>query len=202
MRAVYVIGPSGSGKSTFVSNVLSESGISLGPNRLIHTYTGSRLGKPVPVTMTGHAMRFGDRYIGEYLGVMRESFPGTDGLTANCGMVATDWALRSSVGSVIAEGAKLGTRRFLAALSVSFDLMVVSLDAPDEELLRRRAERESKTTEANALRTAVRSRRLTEELKERGYYVLDVDSSNVNSWTGAIKKASLWITHSKGAIAQ
>lgn len=201
MRAVYVIGPSGSGKSTFVSEVISNSGITFGPNESVHTCMSSRLGKPFPVTITGHTMYCDGKYLGKYIGVMREYFPGSDGLISNSSITATDWALRASFGSVLAEGSKLGTRRFLAALEVNFDLMVVSLDATEEELFRRRSERESKTTEDNALRTVARSRRLAKDLKNLGYYVLDVDSASVDSWNMAVKKASEWLVQ-KGTTAQ
>ena len=40
MRSVYVIGPAGSGKSSLVQEILDGGGYKLGPNRLLHTYTG------------------------------------------------------------------------------------------------------------------------------------------------------------------
>nr|DAS64524.1 MAG TPA: P-loop Nucleotide Kinase3 [Caudoviricetes sp.] len=193
MRSVYVIGPAGSGKSSLVQEILDGGGYTLGPNRLLHTYTGLRLGKPVPVTMTGHAMMRDGQPVGEYLGVMRDQFPGTDGLTANCGMVATDWVMRGGSPIILAEGSKLGTRRFLAALDVCTDALIVSLDASDEELKRRRDSRPEKTTEDNALRTAVRCRNLTQELEDRGYNVLRVNSKDVVEWKAARGRCIMWL---------
>ena len=193
MNSVYVIGPAGSGKSTFMSEILDGGGYVLGENRVLHTTYSQRLGKPHRVPLFGHVLMQNGVYVGEYLGVMRDRFPGTDGLMSNCGITATDWVLRGGSPRILAEGHKLGTRRFLAALDVCSDLMVVSLDAPDEELKRRLEARPEKTTEDNALRTVARCRNLTKELEGRGYNVLRVNTADVVEWKAARGRCIMWL---------
>ena len=71
-RSVYVVGGAGAGTSTFTSRLLGE--YTFGPLADLHTAQNSRGSN---ITLRGHMVE-DDLLL--YLGVMREAFPGTDGL--------------------------------------------------------------------------------------------------------------------------
>lgn len=180
-RALYVIGGAGTGKSTFMESLLLRAGAELGPLEEFHALRN----KKNLVKLRGHTAAPSG---GVYLGVMRESFPGSDGLDRVCGPVGEAWldTVRPLPPFIVGEGATLATRRFLAALARNSALLVVHLEAGEAERQRRFAERGSAQDPSFVRATATRAANLAEWCGENGMSVLPVDTEDEACWDLAL----------------
>lgn len=190
MKAVYLVGGAGTGKSTFTQQVLNEMGAELGP---LEDLDSERNAKAL-VTLRGHRTSDG----GLYLGVMRDSFPGTDGLDRASSPVGEKW-LRAGEDRpryLLGEGATLATQRFLTALFECTDLLLVHLVCPPDEVQRRFAERGSDQNPNFVKTTVTRSANRAAEISAMGGTVLTVQTDHDLSWDIAV---DLVVDHLKGA---
>lgn len=183
MRSVYVIGGAGTGKSTFTQAVLTELGAGLLPLEDLLTLPN----KKNDVTLRAHRLTDG----GMYLGVMRDSFPGTDGLDRASSPVGEAW-LRAGEGLpryLLGEGATLATTRFLTALQECSNLLLVHLECDPVEVERRFGERGSNQNPNFVKTTVTRSRNRAAEIASLGGRVLRVNSEDGWSWEVALDLA-------------
>jgi GTPase SAR1 family protein len=193
-RSVYVIGAAGAGKSTFTAELLERLYVDLGPLEDLH-------GKPNAagntVTLRGHRMyEKGDiqrGYIGIYLGVMRDQFPGSDGLDRASSPTGEEWLSmnerRHLPNVILAEGATLATRRFMYALNEHTDLLVLALRCDpvvhDLRLLARGAGQVTSFVQS----TVTKTENLVRDLTAAGATVRWVESDDPGDWEDALHSA-------------
>jgi hypothetical protein len=185
-QSLYLIGGAGTGKSTFLASLLETVRPLFGPLEDLH----GRANKKAFVTLRGH--RVGPD--GMYLGRMRESFPGTDGLDRVTSPTAVEWLERGmarELSWIVGEGATLSTRPFLSALATHSNLLVVHLFADSSVKDMRFAERRSEQARTFTEATATRAENLARWLKELGVDVLGVDSADTTEWGAALLDAEL-----------
>jgi hypothetical protein len=180
-RSVYVVGGAGTGKSTFTQTLLDLSNRSMGPLVDLYQKPNSR---GTVITLRGHDIGLD----GMYLGCMRESFPGTDGLDRVSYIPGEEWLqnIDGSYDFIIAEGATLAVRRFLAVLHETTDLLLIHLTADDFVKELRFGQRGSDQDEKFVLATATRSRNLVADMAKVGVKVREVDSANPEEWEQAL----------------
>lgn len=186
MRSIYVIGGAGTGKSTFTRQLLDALDEPMGPLVELH----SKPNVKNVVTLRGHEV--GDS--GIYLGVMRESFPGTDGLDRATSPAGAEWLrlMHERAGGyewLLAEGATLATRPFLTALLETSDLLLVHLHADEFVKELRFHERGSTQAEQFVKQTATRSWNLLEDMAKAGADYVDIDTADVRSWMAGLNRA-------------
>ncbi|MCQ9384423.1 P-loop-containing protein [Brevibacterium moorei] len=163
-RAVYLIGGPGTGKSTTVRHVLN--GVRLDPP--------DAAGDAWPLLKV---QPFRGRS-GAYLGVRGGRFPGTDRLSMAVSPQAVEWALSNRVPEiVVGEGARLGTAKFLAALSSSCDLLVGHLVAAEYVTAERFAVRGSAQSDSWVAGRVTAAANAAQDLEGAGVRVLEVDTS-------------------------
>lgn len=184
MKSVYVIGGAGVGKSTFTSQLLDEIGLPLGPLVELH----SKPNVKNVVTVRGHEV--GNS--GIYLGVMRNSFPGTDGLDRATSPAGAEWLrLMHERGEghewLLAEGATLATRPFLTALHETSDLLLVHLWADDFVKELRFMQRGSNQAEQFVKQTATRSLNLLGDMEKLGVNAYSGDAARTSDWDHALR---------------
>jgi hypothetical protein len=184
-QAVYIIGGAGTGKSTFTKALIQRMGLELGPLEDLHSKRNAK----ALVTLRGH--RF-DR--GLYLGVMREEFPGSDGLDRATSPTGEEWLHRfaedpSFPEMILAEGATLATRRFLYALNLSTDLLVIALECDpvihDLRLLARGAGQMS----SFVLSTVTKTENLVRDMEKQLATVYRVQSDEPEDWESGLLRA-------------
>ena len=134
--SVYIIGGPGSGKSTLMDYLLDHQlGWSVGPE--VEDFHAKRNKKNL-VTLRGQRLHSEGKDLGVYLGVRRESFPGTDALDRVTSPTAVEWLQREDLPEVIlGEGTTLSTKNFMTELGRQTDLMVVHLYASEETIRHR-----------------------------------------------------------------
>lgn len=182
-RAAYILGGAGTGKSTFTAQLMDEMVMQQTDLRDLWS---KRNAKAV-VTLRGHHLHSYDGKTGLYLGVLRESFPGTDGLDRASSLTGEEWLLNADLPEfIIAEGATLATRRFLGALFATTELLVVHLHAPDDVKRERFAERGSEQAESFWKGTATRAANRLTEAREAGVPWLSADTSDPEAWDLAL----------------
>lgn len=191
-RAVYVIGGAGTGKSTFMAELLSRTGAELGPLEDFHATPNA---KGSLVTLRGHSMST-QLKVGIYLGVWRDQFPGTDGLDRASSITGEQWLFEAGATNslppfLLAEGATLATRRFLKALNVTTDLLILALRCDpmihDLRLLQRGAGQVS----SFVLSTVTKTENLVKDMEKELATVRWVDSDDEEDWQAALLAADM-----------
>lgn len=140
------------------------------------------------VTLRGHDLSDG----GLYLGCMRESFPGTDGLDRASSVTAEEWldlGMHSGCRYIVAEGATLATRRFISALHRHTSLLLVHLVADDFVKDLRFAQRGSNQADSFITGTATRSENLVRDMAKLGVESRTVDTADPDEWSEAMEAA-------------
>lgn len=191
MRSVYVIGGAGTGKSTFTAQLLDMIGEDLGPMVDLHAKPNVKN----VVTLRGHEI--GEA--GIYLGCMRDSFPGTDGLDRATSPAGAEWLrLMHERGErhefLLAEGATLATRPFLEALQETTDLLIVHLWADDFVKELRFRQRGSAQAEQFVKQTTTRSANLLSDMEKAGVFCLSADTSDGDAWVWALRQGFAHLT--------
>ena len=198
-QAVYVLGGAGTGKSTFTGQLLDQLG-ELGPLEDLWRVKNSRGSW---VTLRGHYLGDPDgpsedgyeyRNIGElglYLGLMRDQFPGTDGLDRVSGLPGEIWLHRGQLPRyLVAEGATLATKRFLAALHACTDLLLVHLWTTEDVKAARFAQRGSNQDPKFVRATEARAKNRAEEMRELGTRILAFNSDDPDAWDVGLDMAA------------
>lgn len=183
MKSVYVIGSAGSGKSTFMRQLLDLAGLELGPLETLH-----QLANPKNiVTLRGHRT---DRD-GLYLGLMRDSFPGTDGLDRASSPVGEAWLKEAELPRfLISEGATLATSRFLNALAFYSSLLLVHLHVDPVVADLRFAARGSSQNDRFVEATRTKSRNLFEKIPTES---LSIDTNDPIAWGRGLDTCLKWL---------
>lgn len=126
-RMIYLAGQPGAGKSTLMAK-LTESfdrhGIVACDN--------------YPVAHDVLTARPGGEVMGAEIGVRRELFSGTDALPSSVIEKAVPWVETVPYPLLLAEGARLGNRRFIVSASASYHVTLALLDHADQEAWRRK----------------------------------------------------------------
>jgi len=184
-KSVYIIGGAGTGKSTFTAELLNRLGAALGPLEDLYSKPNSR---GTVITLRGHEMTNPPRWrTGLYLGCMRDSFPGTDGLDRVSYIPGEEWLANGSLPDIlVGEGATLAVRRFLYALDVTTDLLLIYLTTDDMVKDLRIQERGAEQDEKFVAATATRSRNLALEMNKAGVKVWEVDTGYPEEWHQAL----------------
>src|ERR1043166_1865097 len=191
-NSVYIIGAAGTGKSTFTAQLLEKLYVDLGDLEDFHAKPNA---KGNLVTLRGHRMYDkGDLQrgcSGVYLGVMRQEFPGSDGLDRASSPTGEEW-LQLGDGShlpdnILAEGATLATRRFMYALHENTNLLVLALRCDpvihDLRLLNRGAGQVG----SFVLSTVTKTENLVKDLLDKGARVAWVDADVPQYWEDALQ---------------
>lgn len=191
MKSVYVIGGAGTGKSTFTAQLLDQIGLPLGPLVELHAKPNVKN----VVTVRGHEV--GES--GIYLGVMRDSFPGTDGLDRATSPAGAEWLrLLHERGEghewLLAEGATLATRPFLTALHETSDLLLVHLLAEEFVKELRFMQRGSNQAEQFVKQTATRSWNLMGDMQKLGVAGINIDTADGDAWAWGLRQAFAHLT--------
>lgn len=183
-RSVYIIGGAGTGKSTFMAQLIDRTSATMGPLRDLHQKPNSR---GTVITLRGHALSNGQFGEGIYLGVMRDSFPGTDGLDRVSCVPGEAWLLAGDLPDfILAEGATLATRGFMDTLREQTDLLVIHLVADDFVKELRFEERGSNQDDKFVLATETRSMNLAVALTKDKADVITIDSAEPDLWNAAL----------------
>ena len=190
-RAVYVIGGAGVGKSTFMEKLLDLNRIELGPLEDLHAQPNAAGNV---VTLRGHTYTH-QECPGVYLGLMRDQFPGSDGLDRASSMTGSSWAYQKAIhyDTIIGEGATLATRPFLFALSNSSDLLVIALRCDPVVHDLRLLQRGSGQAESFITSTVTKTRNLAADLEKIGASVIWVDTDDPASWEDGLGRAVDWL---------
>lgn len=184
-RSLYIIGGAGTGKSTFTAALLKDQ--TMGAIQDLHAKRNAK----ALVTLRGHPV--GDE--GLYLGCMRESFPGTDGLDRASSPAGAEWLQKHALPLwIVAEGATLATRPFMHALAEYTDLLLVHLRADDFIKELRFRERGSAQDPKFVLATATRSQNLFDEMdRDNTCDLLEVDTAEPGDWHNALVECADWL---------
>jgi len=187
-QSVYIIGGAGTGKSTFTAELLKRLGAALGPLEDLYSKPNSR---GTVITLRGHEMANSARWeSGLYLGCMRNEFPGTDGLDRVSYIPGEEWLATARLPDIlIGEGATLAVRRFLYALDVSTNLLVIHLTTDEMVKEIRLAQRGADQDEKFIAGTATRSENLATELSKAGVQIVTADTSEMYDWGIALDTA-------------
>ena len=193
-RSVYVVGGAGTGKSTFTGQVLDLITYQAGPLEDLAQKPNAR---GVVITMRGHRLHTYDGDEGMYVGVMRDHFPGTDGLDRASSIAGEVWLENGPLPDfIIGEGATLANRRFIGALRQHTDLLLVHLMADDFVKELRFQQRGSNQQDSFVTATATRSANLFNEVAEQGgATLLEIDTADTRQWALAIEEV---VDHLRG----
>lgn len=192
-RAVYVVGGAGAGKSTFVGQILDLVVMQVAP---LADLRAERNVKNL-VTFRGHPVNDYDGRDGLYVGVLRDHFPGTDGLDRASSPVGAAWLRAGDLPAfIIGEGATLSTRPFISALHECTDLLLIHLFADDFVKELRFGQRGSTQEDSFVRATATRAANLTRDMAKAGVKVWEADTADGAEWAQAIEVAC---DHLRGA---
>lgn len=185
-RSVYIIGGAGTGKSTFTAALLKDH--EFGP---LEDIFSARNAKNL-VTLRGHRLP-GD---GLYLGRMRDTHPGTDGLDRACHQTAVGWLMVGDLPKwIVAEGATLATESFMHALAEGTDLLLVHLRCSPEVQQARFLERGTEQNPNWVKGRTTAAANLFRLMDESGLCdLLDVDTGDSGDWHNALVECADWLT--------
>lgn len=181
-RSLYVLGGAGVGKSTFTAQLLDAIDRPMSPLGDLHQRPNSR---GTMITLRGHLISPDGLYIGH----MRPSYPGTDGLDRASSIAGEQWLMEGRhlrLAYIIAEGATLSTSRFLTALNEQTDLLLVHLRCDDFVRELRFTERGSAQDEGWIKNTKTRAANLLTAMTTLGARALDVDTADPTEWKLAL----------------
>lgn len=190
-QSVYILGGAGTGKSTFTAALLERLGGYLGPLEDLHAKPNARGNL---VTLRGHRVSL-ESSNGLYLGVMREQFPGSDGLDRASSPTGEEWLFQGGMNPdhlpdfILAEGATLATRRFLYALNLQTDLLVINLECDPVIHDLRLLERGSGQQGSFVTSTLTRSYNLVKDLLKEAATVITVQSDEPEDWEAGLSQA-------------
>lgn len=184
--AVYILGSAGSGKSTFMKELLQHLNYGQGPLTDLHAKRNAK----ALVSLRGHQLHppAGGKP-GIYLGKMRDSHPGTDGLDRASHQTGIEWlerGMHEQYRFVLAEGFVLATKGFLSALNEHTNLLVIWLWVDDGERERRFQERGTNQSANFVKSTCTAAFNRATEMKDAGAQVLKADSSDDLAWDYAL----------------
>lgn len=189
-RSLYILGGAGVGKSTFTADLMEQLCMTHSPLEDLWSKKNAKAN----VTLRGHRMYNTHGVEGLYLGVLRESFPGTDGLDRASSLTGEEWLHQGELPEwILAEGATLATRRFLNALNETTDLLVVHLHAEDFVKELRFNQRGSNQDARFVSGTATRALNRWAESKTAGIKTLDIDTAEPERWNYGIAECALWL---------
>lgn len=188
--SVYVVGGAATGKSTFMGQLLDQLDPALhySPLTNLHATPNAR---GTIITLRGHALAT-RRGNGLYLGVLRDEFPGTDGLDRASSIAGEAWledGWADLFPFIVAEGATLATRRFIGALHKHTDLLLVHLTAEPWLKELRCLQRGSEQAESFVLGTATRAANLVRDMEMEGATSWHVDTDEPEEWDAALERA-------------
>lgn len=186
-KSLYIIGGAGTGKSTFMQALLERLGHEMGPLIDLHSKPNSR---GTVITLRGHRLSGTADPDGIYLGCMRDSFPGTDGLDRVSYIPGEEWLAEATLPAfIVGEGATLAVRRFLYALDVTTDLLLIHLTT-DEMIKEIRLDQRGAGQDTQFITaTETRARNLANEMQKAGVYTVHVDTSEMHDWGIAMDMA-------------
>lgn len=193
-QSLYILGAAGTGKSTFTAELLDRMYVDLGPLEDLHAKPNARGNQ---VTLRGHRMydkgNIQRGYWGMYLGVMREEFPGSDGLDRASSPTGEDWLQQYGgthlPNSILAEGATLATRRFLYGLHVHTELLVLAFRCDPVVHDLRLLNRGSGQVSSFVRSTVTKTENLVRDLQAQAAEVRWVESDEPESWEAAMDAA-------------
>ncbi len=175
-RSVYLVGGAGTGKSTLMGRLMAEIALDvqgLGELAVAFNKRGSA------VKLRGHAFRTAEGRAGMYLGVLRDQFPGTDGLDRVSSIAGEVWLEEGDLPDiVVGEGATLSTTRFMTGLHQHTEMLGVHLHATLAEKERRFVRRGSSQDPKFVLQSTTRSANVAEAMRKRGTPVIDVNTED------------------------
>ena len=189
-KSLYLIGGAGTGKSTLMANLLANT-----TQKPLEDFHSLRNAKAL-VTLRGHRLATEDGRQGLYLGVLRDEFPGTDGLDRATSPTGADWLAAGGANEfefVVGEGATLATRPFMTALDRHTDLLLVELRCPEEELKLRFEKRGSSQENSFVTATVTRSRNLLLHMNTLGARVASFDTSSDWEYDFARESILSWV---------
>lgn len=197
-RSIYIIGGAGTGKSAFTARLIEALELKIDPE-LVELH--SKQNAKALVTLRGHHLNYlGQRFMGLYLGVMRDEFPGSDGLDRATSPTGAEWLRMGELPSlIISEGATLATRPFLTALQETTELLLVHLRASTEEVQRRFAQRGSDQDPKFVLNTVTRSANLERDMRKAGANVVTVDTEDEIELDVALDLCQAWALQTAGS---
>jgi len=178
-RSIYILGGAGTGKSTFMAQLMDEA--ILGYETALTDFCTVKNARGNPVTLRGHYVDTYDGVRGVYLGYMRDSFPGTDGLDRASSIAGEAWLQGDLPEFIIAEGNTLATSRFLTALSEATEMLLVHLTCEDWIRELRFIERGSEQNAGWVKNSDPRCRNLFNR-----FGGLEVDSADPTAWKLAL----------------
>lgn len=185
-KSVYVIGGAGTGKSTFMADIFDAAHLVAAPLEDFHV----KANKKNDVTLRGHRVHNQVDAQGLYIGLIRDQFPGTDGLDRATSPTGEEWlqlGKHKEFDFIISEGNTLGTRRFLTALHQETDLLLVLLEADEFVRELRFLERGSNQSLQFVLGTATRSRNLFNDMAKQDVRGIIADSSDMGAWNSTLE---------------
>jgi hypothetical protein len=153
---------------------MDRHGLRPGPHEDFYTVLNSA-GRPE--ILRGHRLT----QDGFYLGRLRESFPGTDGLSRSTVIAGEAWLRDPEAwhpSFLIGEGATFATRGFLDELHRSTHMLLIHLVASSEVVSERFAQRGSNQDPTFVKATVTRSLNTAERLAGAGTRVLTVDTGD------------------------
>lgn len=182
------MGSMGSGKSTFTAELLRRLDAELGPLTELEEGTNAR----------GSRIRLRGHHAGglTYLGKMRESHPGQDGLDRATTILVDPW-LRSERApeAILTEGRLFLNDRCMSAFAEHTEMLVVHLFAEEWLLDLRFAARGTNQTWPAIKTTVTLAERWSSWHLTRGGDVVQADTGEPDEWEFALETA---VSHLRG----
>lgn len=194
-QSVYIIGGAGVGKSTFTAALLDRLPAVLWELEDLHS-TPNAAGNLV--TLRGQQLRSMGEPWGLYLGLMREQFPGTDGLDRASSLPGEEWLHKHREGlggdgtlpeRILGEGSTLATRRFLTALNVTTDLLILHLECDPVVHDLRLYNRGSGQDDSFVKSTVTRASNLARDMRKELADIHIVHTDDPEDWTAGLEAA-------------